>query len=72
MNVAEMIAIGMGAYLSGIELIYENLWVYVTIIIGGVLLFAPINYRYSRVMLLHWLTPGLRYVPEMAAEDPTP
>lgn len=64
MNVAEMISISVGAYILGAELTYENLWVYVGVIIGGVFLFAPFNYRYSRVMLLHWLTPGLGYVAE--------
>lgn len=72
MNVAEMIAISIGAYALGVELTYENLWVYVAIIIGGVLLFAPVNYRYSRVMLLHWLTPGLRFVPEPSADQAKP
>ncbi|MES2828874.1 MAG: DUF983 domain-containing protein [Bacteroidota bacterium] len=62
MNVAEMIAISVGAYTLGVALTYENLWVYVGIIIGGVFLFAPFNYRYSRVMLLHWLTPGLKFI----------
>lgn len=64
MNVAEMIAISVGAYILGVDLTYENLWIYIGIIVVGVLLFAPFNYRYSRVMLLHWLTPGLGYAPE--------
>lgn len=72
MNVAEMIGISIAAYVFGVALTYENLWIYVSIIIAGVLLFAPVNYRYSRVMLLHWLTPGLGYVPELAKENPTP
>jgi len=65
MNVAEMIAISVAAYVLGVALTYENLWVYVTIIIAGVFVFAPINYRYSRVFLLHWLTPGLGFIPEL-------
>jgi uncharacterized protein (DUF983 family) len=65
MNVAEMISIGVATYILGVDLIYENLWLYVGIIMLGVLLFAPFNYRYSRVMLLHWLTPGLGYVPKL-------
>ncbi|MFP5081406.1 DUF983 domain-containing protein [Pedobacter sp. JCM 36344] len=70
MNVAEMISISVGAYILGAELTYENLWVYVGVIIGGVFLFAPFNYRYSRVMLLHWLTPGLGYVAD-GSESPS-
>lgn len=72
LNVAEMITLGAGAYVFGLELTYENLWAYVAITIGGVLLFAPFNYRYSRVMLLHWLTPGLKYMPETVAEASKP
>jgi uncharacterized protein (DUF983 family) len=64
MNVAEMITICVGAYILGAQLTFENLWLYIGIIIGAVFLFAPFNYRYSRVMLLHWLTPGLGYVPQ--------
>jgi len=71
MNVAEMIAISVGAYILGVELTYENLWIYIGIIVVGVLLFAPFNYRYSRVMLLHWLTPGLGYVPEKSERAST-
>jgi len=63
MNVAEIITIGVASYVLGLPLIYENLWYYVTLILVGVLILSPINYRYSRVILLHWLTPGLGYVP---------
>lgn len=63
MNVAEMITIAVATYILGLELTYENLWIFVAIIMVGVFLFAPLNYRYSRVFLLHWLTPGLGYVP---------
>lgn len=64
MNVAEMITISVAAYILGLDLVYENLWVYAGIILVGVLLFSPFNYRYSRVFLLHWLTPGLGYEPK--------
>jgi len=63
MNVAEIITIGVASYVLGLALVYENLWYYVGLILAGVLLFSPINYRYSRVILLHYLTPGLHYVP---------
>ena len=67
MNCAEMITISVATYILGVALIYENLWVYAGIIAIGVLLFAPFNYRYSRVFLLHWLTPGLGYEPKPEA-----
>lgn len=63
MNVAEMVSISVAAYILGLSLTYENLWFYVGVILVGVLLCAPFNYRYSRVILLHWLTPGLGYTP---------
>ncbi|SDF78938.1 Protein of unknown function [Pedobacter terrae] len=63
MNVAEIISIGVASYVLGLDLVYENLWYYVGLILAGVLLLSPINYRYSRVILLHYLTPGLHYVP---------
>lgn len=63
MNVAEMIITGALIYIAGLPLLYENLWWYVGILLLIVLLMAPINYRYSRVILLHWLTPGLGYIP---------
>ena len=69
MNVAEMISISVAAYVLGVDLTYENLWVYVAIIVVGVFAFAPINYRYSRVFLVHWLTPGLKFIPELAEKD---
>ncbi|WP_231459753.1 DUF983 domain-containing protein [Pedobacter sp. Leaf132] len=67
MNVAEIITIGVASYVLGLPLIYENLWYYVALILVGVFLLSPINYRYSRVILLHWLTPGLSYVPDIPA-----
>ncbi|MDN3588322.1 DUF983 domain-containing protein [Pedobacter aquatilis] len=67
MNVAEIITIGVASYVLGLPLIYENLWYYVALILVGVFLLSPINYRYSRVILLHWLTPGLNYVPGIEA-----
>jgi len=63
MNCAEMIGASVGAYILGLALVYDNLWYYIGILFGIVLLLTPINYRYSRVILLHWLTPGLGYVP---------
>lgn len=63
MNVAQMIAISIAAYVLGLPLTYENLWYYVGILLVGVLLCSPFNYRYSRMVLLYWLSPGLHYDP---------
>lgn len=63
MNVAEIISLGVAAYVLGLDIIYENLWYFVVIIFAGVLIFSPLNYRYSRLVLLYWLSPGLHYDP---------
>ena len=69
MNVAEMISVGVASYVFGLPLVYESLWYYVGILLFAVLIFSPFNYRYSRVVLLHWLTPGLRYIPGSGDEQ---
>jgi len=67
MFVAEMITLAVAIHvLSG----SNNPWVYVGIIIAVGIILSPFNFRYSRVMLLHWLTPGLHYHPEMSSDLP--
>ncbi|HVW97001.1 MAG TPA: DUF983 domain-containing protein [Mucilaginibacter sp.] len=43
-----------------------NPWLYISVMISFVLALSPFNYRYSRMLLLYFLTPGLRYHPEMS------
>jgi uncharacterized protein (DUF983 family) len=63
MNVAEMVTLAVGTYiLTG----SESPWLYVAILLGTSFLLSPFNYRYSRVILLYWLTPGLNYDPQKA------
>ncbi|RZK36581.1 MAG: DUF983 domain-containing protein [Pedobacter sp.] len=64
MNVAEMITVSVAAYVLGLKLEYENLWYFVALLFGTTLIFSPFNYRYSRIILLYWLSPGLHYEPE--------
>jgi len=64
LNVAEMITVSVAAYIFGLQLEYENLWYFVAILFGTTVLFSPFNYRYSRIILLYWLSPGLHYEPE--------
>ena len=62
MNVLEMIATGIATYIfSGGNLEFDSLWLYVTVIFSGCFFLAPFNYRYSRVILLHWLSPKISY-----------
>lgn len=67
MNVAEMVSISVAAYILGLKLEYENLWYFVALLFGSTLIFSPFNYRYSRMILLYWLSPGLHYEPERSA-----
>ncbi|WP_121247126.1 DUF983 domain-containing protein [Mucilaginibacter phyllosphaerae] len=57
-NVAEMVTFAVGLHiLTG----SNSPWLYVAVLMGVVLVLSPFNYRYSRVALLYWLTPGLNY-----------
>lgn len=67
MNVAGMIALAVAIHvLSG----SENPWIYVIVILSVSVIMSPFNFRYSRVILLHWLTPGLHYQPKLSADLP--
>ncbi len=63
MNVAEMITVSVAAYVFGLALVYENLWYFLTLLFATTIIFSPFNYRYSRIALLYWLSPGLNYEP---------
>lgn len=67
MNVAEMVTAGVAAYIFGLALEYENLWYFIAVLFVTTLLFSPFNYRYSRMVLLYWLSPGLHYEPDRSA-----
>ncbi len=66
LNVAQMIIAGILTYL--ITGNTESPWLYMATIFPIVLILAPFNFRYSRVLLLHYMTPGLNYVPAMGAD----
>lgn len=58
MVVAETVILALLTY----ELTHsESPWLYVVTLILTILLFAPFNLRYSRLILLHYLTPKVRY-----------
>ena len=62
MNMIEMITMGFVTYyLSGGRLDFDSLWLYVSVIFLGSLFLSPFNYRYSRIILLHWLSPKIKY-----------
>ena len=65
--VGEMLNIGLIPYLiTGND---KSPWLYITTILLTILALTPINYRYSRVLLLHWLTPKIKYHPEYDRND---
>ncbi len=63
--VAEMVTLAVAIHVLTAS---SNPWLYCSIIIGVGVLLSPFNFRYSRVLLLHWLTPSLHYHPEMSAD----
>jgi uncharacterized protein (DUF983 family) len=68
LSVAEMIAIAIGTYVITGRMEYEDLWLYIVTIIGGTILLSPFNFRYSRVLLLHYLSPKVKYNPSYDKE----
>jgi len=66
MNMLEMLAIGIATFhVLGGKMDYDNVWVYIFVILGGSILLSPFNYRYSRVILLHCLSPKIKYKNEL-------
>lgn len=62
MNIIEMISMGfITYYLSGGRLDFDSVWLYVGVIFLTSLLLSPFNYRYSRIILLHLLSPKIKY-----------
>ncbi|WP_299500656.1 DUF983 domain-containing protein [Mucilaginibacter sp.] len=65
-NIAEMVSLAVAIYiLTG----SHNPWVYVGALLGISVILSPFNFRYSRVVLLYWLTPGIHYDPNRARDD---
>ncbi len=64
LNVAEMVAAVVAIYvLTGNS---NSPWLYISIILGISFILSPFNFRYSRVMLLYWLTPKrVKYYPDI-------
>ncbi len=60
-NVALAIGVSILTYLVTHE--EHSPWIYVVTVLIASILFSPINFRYSRVILLYWLSPNVKYVP---------
>ena len=59
-NVAVAVIVGILTYLISGET--ESPWIYVGTIFLFSLLLAPFNFRYSRVILLHLMSPRIKYL----------
>lgn len=59
LNVIEMIGLGILTFIFSNG--SESAGLYIMVLLLGILLFAPFNFRYSRVILLHWLSPKIKY-----------
>ena len=62
MNVAEMVTLAVATYILTGNM--ESPWLYIGILLSVAFALAPFNFRYSRVILLYWLTPNLHYDPK--------
>lgn len=54
MNVALCVSLGVATYYL---LNDPAVWVYILIIVGAIILFSPLTFRYARVMFLHLFSP---------------
>ncbi len=68
LNVAEIITACVIATFLGLELREDNLWFFVGVLFMTTLVFSPFNYRYSRMILLYFLSPGLVYDSKRSAQ----
>lgn len=60
-NVALAVTVGILTYLATGE--SESPWIYVATIFACSVAVAPMNFRYSRVILLHLMSPKIKYFP---------
>jgi uncharacterized protein (DUF983 family) len=67
-NVFEGLTLGLGTFVLTHNA--TSPWLYIGVIIGGCFLLAPLNFRYSRVVLLYWLSPKINYQPHLDTDDP--
>lgn len=67
LSVAQMTIACLATYLiTGND---DSFWLYLTVATLAVVLLAPLNFRYSRVILMYWLTPGISYQPDTAVPN---
>jgi len=57
--VAELVTACVGTYILTGNL--ESPWLYLSVAVAVSLILAPFNYRYSRVVLMYWMTPQFKF-----------
>lgn len=65
-NVAQMVTLAVAIYLLTGS---RNPWIYAAVLLSVAFILSPFNFRYSRVVLLYWLTPRARYDMDKARDD---
>lgn len=68
-NVAEALIIAALTYLLTHN--SSSPWLYIGAILTGSFALSPVNFRYSRVILLYWLSPKINYQPHLDTDDST-
>lgn len=58
MNVALLVTFGVATYIVTGS---DDPWLYLITLLVPVLILSPVTFRYSRVILLYWLTPGVHF-----------
>lgn len=66
LNVALLVTLAVATYTLTHS---QNPWLYVGILLIVSILLSPVNFRYSKVILLFWLTPGVHFDPKRAAKN---
>lgn len=59
-SVAELVTLGLTTAMLTKS---ESPWIYVSVLFAAILILAPFNLRYSRLVLLHYLSPKIVYTP---------
>jgi uncharacterized protein (DUF983 family) len=67
LNIAEAVTLSVMTYTFTHN--STSPWLYLGVILGGCFVLAPLNFRYSRVLLLYWLSPKIHYRPELDTDD---
>ena len=73
MYVSYALNVGLSATLALLTYLFtsntKSPWLYIGVIIGGCVLLGPVIFRASRVLLLYWLSPKIRYQPYLDTDD---